>query len=299
VVEEALPGKPVRTSSTGIMILQGFFVGLMVGVGVVLLIEYVSDTVKTKEEIEHITNVPTLGTIGLIHPHNTYEEMLVAMHDPESANSEAYRLLGTNLEHVTTESSIRTLVVTSSTPMEGKTVTAANLALSLAQGGWQVILVDMDLRRPTLHKLFQQPNKNGVAATIQESNQNMLTYLVPVADKLHLMTSGHAPSDASAILRSPRIVELIEELKSHADIIIIDSPPIMAVADPILIARIADAILLVVKARATKLSVLRQTAEIIEKSGAKLLGTVLNQVRSSGDGSYYYYDYPYYKKNKD
>lgn len=294
VVEEALPGQPV-SSSTTVIVLEGSLAGLILSIGVVLLIEYLSDAVKTKEEVEQITGVRMLGMVGIIPATNEPADKLVTMHNPNSADAEAYQLLSTNVEHAATQEGIRALVVTSSTPLEGKTTTAANLAISLAQGGWQVILVDMDLRRPALHRIFQQPNRAGVSAALQQPGGSVMDHLVPAAENLYLMTSGPLTADASAVLHLPRLVELIEELKTHADIVILDTPPVMVVADPILVARLADAILLVVHAGVTKASVLRQAVEIVTSSGAKLLGFVLNQVKSHRDGSYYYYDYNYYE----
>jgi non-specific protein-tyrosine kinase len=295
IAEEAEIGKPVAASSASIIALEGGLVGLMLAIGVVLLIEYLSDTIKTQAEVEMITEVPALGVIGVIQITDSPESALVALFDQNSVNAEAYRLLGANLEHLISRESIRTLMITSSTPLEGKSTTAANIGISLAQSGWQVILVDMDLRRPTLHTVFQQPNKEGVSTALFQRHGNVMDHLVPVAENLYLMPSGPQRSDAAEMLRLPAMIELIEELRGHADLVILDTPPAMVVADPILIARLADAVLLLVRANMTRVGVLRQTTEIIKRSGARLLGTVLNRVQSHGDGSYYYYDYNYYE----
>lgn len=292
IVEEALPGKAVGSSSS-VLILEGALIGLVLAVGMGLLLEYFSDVVKAKEDVERATSVSVLGMIGVIPSKEEPGDTLVTLNASESASAEAYRLLGISLEHAISQSPVRTLVVTSCTPLEGKTTTTANLAVALARSGWRVIAVDMDLRRPSLHQVFRQPNKGGVSAALQQPG-NVAEYLVPVAENLYLMPSGSPSSDASSKLHLPRMVELLEELKAQADIVLIDTPPVMVVADPVIVARLADAVLLVVRSSMTKTSVLRQVVEILEKSGIVLLGAVLNRVKARRDGSYYYYDYSYY-----
>jgi len=294
IAEQAIIGKSLPSSSASVITLEGALAGLIGSIGLILLIEYLSDTIKTQEDVESVTGAPILGMIGVIPDTNTPESALVTLFDQNSVNAEAYRLLAANLEHAISQKSIRALLVTSSTPLEGKTTTAANIGVSLAQAGWQVILVDMDLRRPSLHKVFQQPNKQGVSTALFRRDSDVMEHAALVAENLHLMTSGPTRSDAPDMLRMPKMVELIDELKTRADLVIIDTPPAMVVADPILLARLADSVLLLVRSHMTRSSVLRQTVSIIERSGATLLGAVLNRVRSHGDGSYYYYDYNYY-----
>ncbi len=298
VVEAALPGRPIPPRSRSLLALQAGLVGLALGVGVVLLIEYLNDSVDTREEVERLTGAPVMGIVGVIQPTGVPSDALVTVHDPQSSVAESYRLLSANLETATAGEAVRVLVVTSSTPLEGKTTTAANLAVSLAQGGWRVILVDLDLRRPMLHELFEQPNRTGVSVATLQPGSSATEFLAPVAvDNLYLMTSGPLPPNVPEVLRSTRMVELITELKAHADMVILDTPPLLVVADPILLARLADAVLLVVRAEQTKAGDLRQAVEIVTQSGAKLVGAVLNRVRSRNEG-YYYYDY-YYRSSSD
>jgi capsular exopolysaccharide synthesis family protein len=139
-----------------------------------------------------------------------------------------------------------------------------------------------------------------LSVAVLQPSSGVIEHLTPAAvDNLYVMTSGPIPPNASDVLRSARMVEVMQELKAHADLVIIDTPPLMVVADPILIARLTDAILLVVQAGATRSGVLKQALELVDQSGLRLLGTVLNQVKSRGDGSYYYYDYYYYEDNLD
>jgi len=298
VVEEALPGKAVGSSST-VIVLEGALIGLMLAVGAALLFEYLNDAIKASEDVERITGAPVLGMIGVIDKKDEPGSALVTLNDPDTASAEAYRLLSVSVEHEISQRSIRTLVVTSCTPLEGKTTTTANLGVALARSGWRVVVVDMDLRRPSLHKAFQQSNKKGVSSILRQSDE-IDDCLIPVAENLYLMPSGPPSSDASSVLQLPRTVGMLEHLKGPADIIIIDTPPVMVVADPVLIARLADAVLLVARPNVTKSSVLKQVVGIVEKSGVRLLGVVLNRVKSRRDGSYYYYDYSYYgSKSKE
>jgi capsular exopolysaccharide synthesis family protein len=295
VVEEALPGKVVGSSSS-FLILEGAIIGLVLAGGAALLIEYLSDTVKDSADVERLTGVSVLGMVGILPSKKDPGGALVTLNDPESPSTEAYRLLSVSLEHEISQNPVHVLVVTSCTPLEGKTTTTANLAVALARGGWKVIVIDMDLRRPSLHKVFQQPNKAGVSTVLRRPG-NVADYLIPVADNLSLLPSGPSASDASSLLQQPRTVELIESLKKLADVILIDTPPVMVVADPVLVARLADAVVMVVKSNVTRFGVLRQVVDLVEKSGARLLGVVLNQVKSHRDGSHYYYDYSYYGTN--
>ncbi len=294
IIESALPGKKAGYSSFISMLLGGL-VGTMLAFGTVLLIEYLRETVNSSEDVAALIGAPTLGIIGHIQT-NAPIDVLVTATKPRSPIAEAYRVLRSNLDFSAVDDPIRTIVITSCGPVEGKTTTSANLAVAFAQFGKRVILVDADLRRPTLHKLFQQNNNRGVTtALFQASGVTASDHLVPTGvSNLYLMPSGPLPPNPADLLGSRRMVVLIEELSSHADVVLFDSPPILAVADSALLARSCDATVLVVLANATRGGALREVKEQIERSGAHLLGVVLNKVSSSSDG--YYYRYGYYSQ---
>lgn len=298
VVEDALPGRRAGQSST-MLALQGALVGLLLGVGLVVLIEYLNDTVKSSEEAEALTGLPMLGMIGNIERGDDPRDLLVTVMHPRTPTAEAYRVFRANLEFLAIDEPIRSIVVTSTGPVEGKTTTAANLAVALAQAGKRVILVDADLRRPTLHKLFQCSNNVGVSTALLQAGREVTGHLVSTeVENLYLMPSGPLPPNPAELLGSQRAAELIRKLAGYADVVILDSPPVLAVADPALLARYCDVTLLVVLAEKTQAGALRRAKEQLEQAGAPRMGVVLNRVPASSNG-YYYYQYHYYSRREE
>lgn len=292
VVESALPGKmltsPIRN------MLMGALIGLMASVGIVILIEYLRETVKSDVEIKQITGAPTLGTIGTIKVNG--HGVLVTAAEPRSQIAEAYRVLRANLEFTEGDEPARTLIVTSSGPGEGKSTTAANLAVVLAQSGKRTILVDADLRRPSLHQMFNQPNDRGFTSVLLRMDGAKLADCIAATDieGLFLLPSGPLPPNPADLLGSRQMANLVEDFKEQADIVIFDCPPLLAVADTSLLARYCDAAVLVVLADTTHGRALQRATEQIVQSGIRLVGVVLNRVSSAADGYYhsYYYHYP-------
>ncbi len=300
VVEEAVANPvPVRPR-TLMNTLLGAIVGGMLAVGVVFLIEYLDDSVKSREQVEELTHASTLAAIASISGKELPDKLVSAVQS-RSPIAEAYRLLRTNLEFSAIGGSLRALLVTSSTPGEGKSTTAANLAIVLAQAGKQVILVDTDLRRPSLHKFFQRTNVRGfTTALLQQSDVSLDDCLLPTSiTNLRLLPSGPLPPNPAELLASPRMLELVEELKTHADIILFDSPPLLVVSDATLLSRMVDGTLLVVLTASTRASVLRRAYEQLAQSGSRLLGVVLNKVSTARSSYYYdYYSYHYYGQDQ-
>jgi capsular exopolysaccharide synthesis family protein len=290
VIEAALPGgrisAPSRKTLNGI---QGAIAGLVLGAGILAVTEYLRVTVKSSEEIEKLTGLSTLGMISTMKGSNR----LVTVNQPRSPIAEAYRVLRTNLAFSAGDIPLRSLVVSSSSPVEGKTTTAANLAATIAQSGKRVILVDTDLRRPTLHKVFQRSNTRGVTtALMEQENLQIEDHIIDTdVENLFLMPSGPLPPNPADLLGSPRMAELIKALRLNTDMVIFDSPPVMAVADAVLIARLCDAMLLVVRAESTRADVLKKAMEHLNQAGANMLGVVLNGVSRSNNGYYYHYYY--------
>jgi non-specific protein-tyrosine kinase len=295
VVEHALPGREAGYDIP-IVIALGAIVGMMVGVGVVFLLENLRDTVTSPEEVEQLTGVSTLGVIGVIQV-ATHADALITVTRPRSPIAEAYRVLRANVEFSAINEPFRTVVVTSGTPSEGKTTTVANLATAFAQAGKRIILVDTDLRHPTLHKLFQQTNRRGVTTALAEGG--ISNHLVPTGMKnLYLMPSGPLPPNPAELLGAPRMAQLIEVLKAHADLVFFDSPPVLAVADATILSRACDATLLVVLNNSTRAGSLVRSRDQLTQAGGNLMGTVLNRMAHSGDGYYYYYHKYYGSDNQ-
>jgi capsular exopolysaccharide synthesis family protein len=191
------------------------------------------------------------------------------------------------------QENIRSILVTSTGPKEGKTTTAANLAVVLAQGGKKVALVDMDLRRPSLHRLFGVNNRSGVTTLLMEGGPVCRHMMSTDIENLFLVLSGPIPPNPADLLGSSKAEDLLRELKDKFDVVVIDSPPILAVADATLVARSVDAVLMVVLMSQTKSLPFRRAVAQIKQTGITRLGTVLNRVSSSGEGYYYRYQYYY------
>jgi capsular exopolysaccharide synthesis family protein len=204
---------------------------------------------------------------------------LVVLRDPRSAAAEAYRGLRTNIQFSSLDRKLQTLLITSTAPDEGKSTTLANLAVTMAQAEQRVVLVDCDLRRPSLHTLFGLQNEQGLTSMIlgEESELPLQTTGVP---GLLLLASGPLPPRPTDILGSRRMEAVIEQLKREADIVLFDTPPVVAVADAAVLATRVDGVLLVIQAGKTKRDRAREAKRLLEKVNANLIGVVLNNALS-------------------
>jgi capsular exopolysaccharide synthesis family protein len=216
------------------------------------------------------------------------QSTLITVANPRSPISEAYRTLRTNLEFSSLDKAIRSMVVTSASPEEGKSTTLANLAVTIAQSGKKVILVDCDLRRPSLNQIF---NARGAPGFTDMMRDDALMGKPPLQDttvaNLRLLASGTIPPNPSELLASRRMGEVIAALQQLADVVLFDAPPIVAVTDAAVLASKVDAVLLVVSAGKTKRDHAKKAKALLEKVNAHLIGTVLNNVK--GEASLYQY----------
>jgi len=270
-------------------------VGALLALGMAFLIEYLDDTIKTPDDVEQVAQAPTLGLIARIEGGEPAQK-LIAARTPRSPISEAYRVLRTNIQFGSVDKPLSSLLVTSGNPTEGKSTTAANLAVVMAQSGKRVVLVDSDLRRPVQHKYFGLSNNRGLTTALLDG-------LVPVEDhlqateieNLRVMSSGPLAPNPAELLGSQRMAQVLDELKQHADILILDSPPVMVVTDPVLLARQVDGTLLVADAGNTRRAVLARALDALRSANVHVLGVALNRIRPSRSGYYSYaYQYTYY-----
>jgi capsular exopolysaccharide synthesis family protein len=293
VVEPApLPTAPIGPNTT-LTILLAAAIGLLLALGAAFLLDYLDDTIKTPEDVQSSTHLSTLGVIARIEG-ETVAEKLVTVSQPKSPNAEAYRILRTNLLFSAVDNPPRTLLVTSASPGEGKSTTMANLAVVMAQQGQRVVLIDTDLRRPTLHRLFQAPNATGLTSALLHEHPSAAPFLQATkVENLSLLTTGPLPPNPAELLGSARFGELLRDLQEHADVILLDSPPALAVTDAPVLARQVDGVLLVVDAGMTRRQWAANAQETLSKVGAKVLGVALNRLKP-GSSSYYYYYHNYY-----
>ena len=204
---------------------------------------------------------------------------LVTVTEPRSPSSEAYRSLRTNLEFASLDRPLRTLLVISAGPEQGKSIVLANLAVVMAQAGKRVILVDADLRRPQQHEIFGIDNTHGLTTVLYaDSTPEALPLAETVLTGLRVLTSGPLAPNPAELLASRRLVDLIAALTAQADLVLFDAPPIIAMTDAAILAGRVDGVLLVVNARETRRDHAQRAKDLLERVNARLLGAVLNNV---------------------
>jgi non-specific protein-tyrosine kinase len=299
VVEPAIePGSPIRPRVL-LNTLIAAALGALLMTAVAFLIEYLDDTVKLPEDAARVTGLPALGSLVRFR-NGDRDRQLIAHANPKSPFSEGYRTLRTNIQFSSLDKPIHTLMVTSASPGEGKSTTAANLAVVIAQGGKRTILVDTDLRRPVLHQVFGLPNAVGVtSALLQAGGSDLTPFLQPTeVENLWLLASGPLPPNPSELLGSHRMAELIRELQADADMLVFDSPPALAVTDAAVLARQVDGVLLVVESGHTREAAVKRAAQGLLKVNANVLGVAVNRIGYRLAGSHYYY-YDYYQTKDD
>ena len=224
--------------------------------------------------------------------------MFVTRKMPRSLSAEAYRSLRTSIKFSSVDNPVKTIVVTSSVMAEGKSTVSGNLAYILSQDGARVLVIDCDLRKPSIHYNFFVSNSEGLTDALIGSS-DLKSVVKKVDDSLYVITSGTIPPNPSEILGSKSMQELLEELSINFDYIIMDTPPVLPVTDDFLLAAKADATLMVVKDRKTKEKMVKQTYDQLMEVRANVIGTVLNECDKSIDNKYYgYYEYGKIKKGK-
>lgn len=215
--------------------------------------------------------------------------LLVALSQPHSAAAEAYRTLRLNIQFASPDRPLHTLLATSTSPDDGKSTTIANLAITLAQTGHRTILVDADLRRPSLHRLFGLQNEHGLTSLMLVNGDKNAANTVQrtSVENLAVLTSGPLPPNPSELLSSRRMAEVIEGLQGAAEYVLFDTPPVIAVSDAAVLAPQVDGCLLVINAGRTKRDLARRAKATLEKVNANIVGVVLNNAKEEGGYSYY------------
>ena len=295
---------PAQESTTPISpnvsqnVLFAAIAGLILAAGAVLLLEYLDDTIKDGEDAQRVLNLSTLGAITRITNVRDLSDSLITMKHPRSPIAEAYRVLRTNLRFSGIENPSGALLVTSSGPGEGKTTTAANLAVALAQGGKRVVIMDTDLRRPTLHKVFGLPNNVGLSSMFLEEGTELENVMQPTSiEGLRVITSGPVPPNPAEILDSKQMSKILTNLRAQTDMLILDSPPVLAVADASILGSRCSGAILVVDAGHTRTDAGRRAVDTLSRTNVKMLGIVLNKLSTRRAAGYYYYYY--YPSTKD
>lgn len=275
------PVRPLVRLNTTIAVLLGFSLAL----GLIFLMEFLDDTLKSPNDLSRILGLPTLGAIAQIKSKDPRDALMVN-HDPFSAAYEDYRLLRTKIQFMAVEHPGRSVVVTSPARSEGKSLTAANLGIVMAQAGQKTIIVDANLRQPTMNELFQLSNREGLTHLLHGEDKEIDRFLCPtLVPNLRVLPSGAVPSNPSELLGSARMSVLLAELSSMADVIICDSTEAVTVADVSVLSNKVDGVLLVIESGQTDRNTALQAVENLRDANANILGGVLNRVASGGRGT--------------
>jgi len=320
VVDYALaPDSPVGPNRAR-TVLAAFFLSIGGGIGLALLLEYLDDSVHSTDEVERVLHLPALAVIPSMgaavrrrvitgmtalqkqNGNSGDDAALLINVDGRSPLAEAYRHLRTSVLLSTPGGAPRTLLVTSSLPGEGKTTTAINTAISLAQTGASVVIVDADMRRPRLQSIFEIHESEGLSSILSsDATEAEMLELVKTdpATGLNILTSGPVPPNPAELLGSEQMSRLMTALQSRYSYVVVDSPPISSFTDGVLIATMVDGVLLVVHGGKSSRHIVRRSKQLLNDVGSKVFGVVLNNVNVQSHDYYYYQSYygrKYYQK---
>jgi len=292
--EEPTVSHSAVSPKVGLNLALGGIVGLVFGIGIAFLLEYMDTTVKSIEDVERYLQVPVLAVIpkdvGVLHQENA-----------ASPDAEAYRILRTNIEFNRKNPEDNALTVVSGGAGEGKSTTLVNLAYICAQGGYTTLIIDADLRRPRLHTLFDINNSVGLTNYLTTDLLLEDVVLQTPVENLYFMPSGILPADAAGILNSRRMSELIQDVKQRFDLVFVDSPPILGVSDASVLSSEVDFTIIVIQHRKLPRNMLVRVKQAVENVGGNVIGVVLNNVDIRSDSQYQYYTsyYTYYSPNTE
>jgi capsular exopolysaccharide synthesis family protein len=292
------PRKPQKPNVMLNCMLAVFF-GLFGGVGLAFFMEYLDNTFKSQEDLERVVALPSLGIVPDFSKKGGAGAAAITFEDTRSPLSEAYRSIGTYVQFSSGGRPPKTILVTSANEGEGKTTTAANLAISLARSVGKGIIVDADMRRARLHRVFDIDNSRGLSAFLAGHIEfgDGLIHKTGVGN-LDAIPSGILPPNPSDLLSSYRMKDLINGLFSLYSFVVIDSPPLLGLSDSCILSTLTDGVIMVTKSGVTQKDAALQAKRLLQGVNAKILGVVLNSI-SETDLKYGMYSYNYYRKGYD
>ncbi|MGF1674268.1 MAG: polysaccharide biosynthesis tyrosine autokinase, partial [Rivularia sp. (in: cyanobacteria)] len=275
----------------------GGFLGILLGAGTALILEAMDKSLKTIDEAKKLLGYPLLGTIPNLDGKDKERQQLPVLNNPYSPATSAFEILQSNLGFTMSDKALKVIVVSSSIPGEGKSFVSSNLAVAVAQLGRRVLLIDGDMRRPTQQNIWDLPNMLGLSNVLvgQASLQGSVTEALVTLD---VLTCGKIPPNPLALLESQRMANLVKQASQDYDFVIIDAPPLTAVADALNLGKLADGILLVVRPGVANTGSVSAAKSMLEQSCHRVLGMVVNGVTTDNSyGGYYYYSKGYYGIN--
>lgn len=295
VVDKAIrPLSPVKPRIALTLVL-GALGGMAVAIGLAFFVSYLDDSVKSQEDVEMYLKVPFLGYVPNIKTNSVEQRDLQTHYHPQSDAAEAFRTVRATISLARNRDALRVLTVTSTIPSEGKSLVASNLAIVTAQTGMKTVLIDADLRRPSVHKAFQLHSPVGLSAYLLGEEDRIEKIAQPTeVPNLDTICCGAIPNTPSELISSTRMKDLLEQLRGRYDRIYLDSPPVSAVSDPLLMAAMSDGIVYVTKFNKIRREFARKSIQRIEDAGIHVVGLVLNDIDFEGRDAYYY-SYYYYQ----
>ncbi|PLY03344.1 MAG: protein tyrosine kinase [Desulfuromonas sp.] len=299
IIDPAIvPDTPIKPNKKKNLLLA-LIVGCMAGIGVAFFLEYLDDTIKDAESARQVLDVPVLSVIPFISPRNgngddesspdKIKRTLITHLEPRSPAAEAFRTLRTGIHFSSFDEEKKVILVTSSFPGEGKTTVAANLAETMAKTGSKVLLIGCDLRRPSLHTIFDQPRSPGLTEVLIDDSKLEDAIHRTGINKLDFISAGMTPPNPAELIGSSRMQEVLDELKVDYDTIILDAPPLLAVTDSSLLSVYATMAVVVLEAGRVQVRALQRMKELLESLQIKVAGMVLNDKSGKGMEYYSYY----------
>ena len=285
-VETATPDPNPVSPKTFLNTILAALAGFLLAVIVIVAREALDDTIKTPKDIIQKFQIPVLG---VINRHPTNDKMPISLSEPRSPTAEAYRALRTNLNYTSVDHPLKKILVTSAEPGEGKSTTISNLAVVLAQNGSRVIIADCDMRHPRINAYFNLPNRIGMSTLFSHQEVVKSVCQATSLPGLSVITTGPLPPNPSELMGSKTMQAILTLMEQNADIILIDTPPVLAVTDAAALAPSLDGVVLVVQPGKTRMTAFRQTLEQLSQVNARVLGVVLNNVVTRGKSYGYHY----------
>lgn len=320
IVDPAVPPQKPVTPKIPLNLTLGLFLGLAFGIGLVFVLDYLDRSIKSPEDLEK-RGLSVLGSIPVMMGSRASKEgqgelkvmrdgqmvaiRLITYHKPSDPISEAYRSLRTAIQYSRIDKPVKNLLVVSALPKEGKSTTAANIAITMAKSGLKTLLVDGDLRRPVQHRLFNCDRKPGLIEYLKGEIDLNTAVRKTFVENLFLLPTGSLPPNPAEVLGSDVMKNTLEIFKATFDFVVFDSPPVVAVTDGVILSKLTDGVIFVTLANKTELDVLEKAYSTLKQVKASIIGFVLNEFDiTKAYGAYYrYYRYYHYyghtEENKD
>lgn len=294
IIDPAIAQAKFVRPNRPLILLAGLIGGLAASIALAFFVNYLDDSVKSQEDVENFLRLPFLGYVTNIKSSSVVERDLQAHLFPASSAAEGFRTFRAAVSLSHNSDKLRVIAVTSTIPSEGKSLVASNFAIVTAQTGLRTLLIDSDLRRPSVHKAFQLQSPVGLSAYLAEEINDVSEIIHPTdVPNLDVICCGATPGNPSELVGSRRMLQFLEEVANRYDRVVVDCPPVSAVADPLIVGAMCDGMVYVTKFNTIRREHARRSIQRLQDSGIHLIGVILNDIDFEGKDSYYYSNYYY------